>query len=187
MLFSALYHTRPRRKCKKNFCKILEFFPCDRRDRRPRQLNQQLCHRVQSTLANRLDSATPYCSLFPPPAALANVPVRNDFGIRCSKIVPAHGSLLKICPSRPNFQAGSPGGLPLRTQSPERAFLRCAAAFGKKKGYPSEEAYPFFFTAVRPIFQVLRMNFSPHLGQRILILPFLRGTRTICLHLGQRK
>ena len=175
MLFSALYHTRPRRKCKKNFCKILEFLPCDRRDRGPRQLNQQLCHRVQSTLAN------------PPPAALANVPVRNDFGIRCFKIVPAHGSLLKICPSRPNFQAGSPGGLPLRTQSPERAFLRCAAAFGKKKGYPSNEAYPFFFAAVRPIFQVLRMNFSPHLGQRILILPFLRGTRTICLHLGQRK
>ena len=42
----------------------------------PGLLNQRLCHRVQSTLANRLDSATPFCSLYPPPAALANVPVR---------------------------------------------------------------------------------------------------------------
>ena len=37
-------------------------------------LNQRLCHRVRSTLANRLDSATPFCSLLPPQAALANVP-----------------------------------------------------------------------------------------------------------------
>ena len=40
-------------------------------------LNQRLCHRVRSTLANRLDSATPFCSLHPPQAALANVPDRE--------------------------------------------------------------------------------------------------------------
>ena len=37
-------------------------------------LNQRLCLRRQSPLANRLDSATPFCSLPPPQAALANVP-----------------------------------------------------------------------------------------------------------------
>ena len=37
-------------------------------------LNQRLCLRGRSPLANRLDSATPFCSLLPPQAALANVP-----------------------------------------------------------------------------------------------------------------
>ncbi len=43
----------------------------------PDLLNQRLCQRGQSPLANRLDSATPFCSLHPPQAALANVPDRE--------------------------------------------------------------------------------------------------------------
>lgn len=35
--------------------------------------------------------------------------------------------------------------------------------------------------------QVLRMNFSLHLGQVMEILPFPRGTRTVWRHLGQLK
>ena len=59
-------------------------------------LNQRLCHRVRSTLANRLDSATPFCSLLPPQAALANVPDREaadsaDERVCTKSEVPARG------------------------------------------------------------------------------------------------
>ena len=60
----------------------------------PILLNQRLCLRRQSLLANRLDSATPFCSLHPPQAALANVPVREaadsaDEQICTNLVVPA--------------------------------------------------------------------------------------------------
>ena len=60
----------------------------------PDLLNQRLCQRGQSPLANRLDSATPFCSLHPPQAALANVPDREaadrkDEQIHTNSEVPA--------------------------------------------------------------------------------------------------
>ena len=62
----------------------------------PSLLNQRLCLRRQSLLANHLDSATPFCSLHPPQAALANVPDREaedsaDEQICTMPVVPARG------------------------------------------------------------------------------------------------
>ena len=60
--------------------------------------------------------------------------------------------------------------------------------------YPADEAPIYtksknrgdWFQSPR-LFQVFLMNCSPHLGQRILMRPFPRGTRTTCRQRGQVK
>ena len=66
----------------------------------PILLNQRLCLRRQSLLANRLDSATPFCSLHPPQAALANVPDRVSGRQRKRTNLYEFGSSCTGAPSR---------------------------------------------------------------------------------------